>query len=139
MSDTPIIDRLADLDGLTWIGLLDQLGLTGMTYNIAANASIKSVTAEVVTLLVLRQQMSLFNDTHRNRIEAALNDYFSSTLRVDVEAGEPVQETPAQHQERCRLERLALAVSAMENDSTVQQLIRRYDARLDIGSITPID
>lgn len=138
-SDAPIIDRLADLNGSTWIGLLDKLGLTGMTYNIAANASIKSVTADVVTLLVLPQQMSLFNDTHRSRIELALNDYFSSTVRVDVESGEPEQETPAQHQERCRLERLALAVSAMENDSTVQQLISRYDARLDVGSIKPID
>ncbi len=135
---------LETLDARSWIPLLDAIGLSGMTYNIAANAVVEQVEtlseqgARVHYLLSARQ-MHLFNATHQQRIEDALSGYFGSSVKIVFSEGDSSEETPAQFRERRRRERLAAAVAAIESDANVQAIIERFDGRLDVGSVQPID
>ncbi|WP_207061290.1 DNA polymerase III subunit gamma/tau [Motiliproteus sp. SC1-56] len=130
---------LAELDGPGWIAVLEAIGLTGMTYNIAANAALEGVSGNRLEFLLSSQQMHLFNDTHRQRMEQALSTYFDTPVQVQISEGQGRDETPAQYRERRRRERHAEAVAALENDPNVRAVIANFDARLEPESIKPVD
>jgi DNA polymerase-3 subunit gamma/tau len=134
---------LDELDSQTWIALLEVIGLSGMTYNIAANATVgetdNSQSAPVVGFQLPSRQIHLFNATHQQRIEEALSNYFNAAVKVDFIEAEPKAETPAQYRDRRNKERMAEAVAALQGDANVQAMIERYDRVLDIGSIKPVD
>ena len=124
-----------------WVGLIDQIGLSGMTYNIAANAVLQSHEAGHWCFGLGREQIHLFNDTHRQRLAQALSAHFGESITVDVVEADTQQraETPAQYQERKRQERQDEAVAAIESDGNVRAIIEQYGARIDPASIRPID
>lgn len=122
-----------------WIRLIDRIGLTGMTYNIAANASLRSVEAGCWSFALSQQQIHLFNATHQQRLAQAMSDHLGEVVRVEVVEAPAQGETPAQYHERKRQERQALAVQVIESDPNVQAIIANYGARIDPASIQPID
>ena len=126
-----------------WVGLIDRIGLSGMTYNIAANASLRSVQINSWCFTLTSQQLHLFNATHQQRLAQALSDHLGEAIAVEVievaVGAASESETPAQYQERKRQERQVLAVKAIESDPEVQTIIANYDARIDPSSIKPID
>ena len=122
-----------------WVRLLDGLSLAGMTYNIAANASLEEVAGERLSFSLGSRQYHLFNETHRQRVEAALSEYFSAPVTITVVETESTRETPAQYRERKRQERQADAVAAIQQDPNVQAIIAQFDASLDLSSVRPID
>jgi DNA polymerase-3 subunit gamma/tau len=81
----------------------------------------------------------LFNEGHRDKIRLALENYFGEPLEVSIDTGEPDLETPAMRQQRLAVERHREAVSEIENDPQLQQLIARFDGELDPASIMPTD
>jgi DNA polymerase-3 subunit gamma/tau len=122
-----------------WVELIDQIGLSGMTYNIAANASLRSVEGRAWCFTLAGQQIHLFNATHRQRLAQALSEYLGETVTVDVVEAQAAGETPALYRQRLRQERQSQAVLAIENDSNVQAIIANYDARIDPDTIRPVD
>ncbi|MEH6469859.1 MAG: DNA polymerase III subunit gamma/tau [Halopseudomonas sp.] len=122
-----------------WVGLIDQIGLSGMTYNIAANASLRSVDGNNWCFTLTAEQIHLFNATHRQRLAQALSAHLGEAVSVDVVEAAADGETPALYQERKRQERQTQAVLAIENDSNVQAIIANYDARIDPDSIRPVE
>ncbi|OMH36229.1 DNA polymerase III subunit gamma/tau [Motiliproteus sp. MSK22-1] len=140
---------LSELNGENWIRLLAVIGLSGMTYNIAANAAVDGVEAlaagdpvdndGIVRFLLPGRQMHLYNDTHQQRIEASLSSYFNGNVRVVFNEGDSASETPAQHKERRRKERLAGAIAAIQEDPNVQAMIERFGAVVDVNSVEPIN
>ena len=140
--------RLSELNAENWIRLLSVIGLSGMTYNIAANAAIEGIEAltadgsidneGVVRFLLPGRQMHLYNDTHQQRIEASLSDYFGGNVRVVFNEGDSASETPAQYKERRRKECLADAIAAIQGDPNVQAMIDRFGATVDVSSVEPV-
>ncbi len=122
-----------------WVGLIDQIGLSGMTYNIAANALLCSIEDKCWCFTLPGEQIHLFNATHQQRLAQALSEHLGETVSVAVVEAAAEGETPAQYQERKRQERLAQAIEAIESDPDVQAIIATYDARIDPDSIKPID
>ncbi len=139
-ADSPVVEVTHGGElAVRWVGLIDQIGLTGMTYNIAANASLRSVEAGCWSFALTSQQIHLFNVTHQQRLAQALSDYLGDVIRVEVVEAPAQGETPAQYQERKRQERQAQAVQAIESDPNVQAIIANYNARIDPASIKPVD
>ncbi|MFT6916885.1 MAG: DNA polymerase-3 subunit gamma/tau [Motiliproteus sp.] len=122
-----------------WVALIDQIGLSGMTYNIAANASLRAVEGSDWCFTLAGEQIHLFNTTHRQRLAQALSEHLDETITVDVVEAPAAGETPALYRQRKREERQSQAVIAIENDSNVQAIIANYDARIDPDSIRPVD
>jgi len=134
-----LCSNVQELDVLQWVLLVDLIGISGMTYSIAANTSLESVNGNSLKFHYAAEQKALINEVHIERIREAIGQYFNTTVEVEFSLGDFGQETPSQYRHRKRAERLAEAVSAMENDSVVQTLIERFSGQLDVASIEPID
>ena len=136
----PVEDH--SLEGLTpesWPRLLERLGLLGIVYNIASHCLLRQRQDNRLFFLLDTDNSSLFNDGHRDKIRLALENYFGEPLQVFIDTGEPDLETPAMRQQRLAVERHREAVSEIENDPQLQQLISRFDGELDTASIMPTD
>ena len=134
-----VSQQLAELDVSQWVLLVDELGLSGMTYMIAANTSLEAVSEGVFRFHYADEQRNILDDVHTDRISAALSDYFQQPLQVEFELGIFSRETPSLYRSRKKSERLAQAVTAIETDATVQAIIERFGGRIDISSVEPID
>ncbi|KAA1193488.1 DNA polymerase III subunit gamma/tau [Pseudohalioglobus sediminis] len=122
-----------------WPQLLEQLGLLGMVQNIAANMALTRVEGDHLEFVLDSANASLFNDSHRDKIRLALQNYFERELSVDISTGQPPGETPAMRQARAARERQLQAVAEIESDQRLQALISRFDGQLDRDSIAPLD
>jgi len=130
---------LSALNGDTWFTLLQNLGLTGIVYNIASHCELLSVEGNQLGFVLDEANAGLFNPSHAQKLQLALENYFDQPLSVAVEPGVPAGETPAQIALRLAAQRQQEAVVAIEGDEQLQALIVRFDGELDRSSITPTD
>ncbi|WP_421865771.1 DNA polymerase III subunit gamma/tau [Motiliproteus sp.] len=122
-----------------WVEVIDQIGLSGMTYNIAANAWLEAEQQGSWRFCLASDRLHLFNDTHQQRLAKALSDHLGQPQRVEVVEGRSDAETPAGFRQRKREERQAEAVRSIETDTNVQAIMAAFDARIDPASVRPID
>ncbi|MRI34830.1 DNA polymerase III subunit gamma/tau [Endozoicomonas sp. OPT23] len=138
----PVIESekvsLADLDSTSWIPVFRSLPLAGVTRTIASHCEYLSHSSGRISLRLDGQRSTLYNDTHRERAEKALSDYFQQPLRLSVEVGVVAGETPAAWRERKIGERLQQARYSIFNDSHVQSLVERFSGVVLEDSIRPI-
>ncbi|SFG53823.1 DNA polymerase III subunit gamma/tau [Neptunomonas qingdaonensis] len=137
MAQAPTV--LADCREEDWIILLGQIGLTGMTANIASNLSLESVSEHKMVFHYRREQAAVLDDVQKQRIQDVLCDYFKTSIEVEFINAVQTRETPGQCFARLKAERLVVAVSAFESDSIVQMLVSHFDGTIDRDSIVPID
>ncbi|NVK43594.1 MAG: DNA polymerase III subunit gamma/tau [Oceanospirillaceae bacterium] len=130
---------LDQLQAGDWVRLCIGLGLSGMTASLVANLSLESVEGNVLHFHYTAQQEALLSETQRERIRQALCDYFGSAVEVEFKVGVQRRETPHQYQVRKREERLAQAVTAIEQDPLVQAVLSQFDASIDLESVIPVE
>ena len=144
-SDTTM-DTIAELpklalDGLEsgqWIDLFNQLPLTGVARNIAANSVLQEVAGARLTLLLEDGKATLYNDEHRRRIESVLADYFAAPVQLRVDIGAVAAETPAAWRQRREAERKEAARKAFTEDALVRAVVERFGAEVQLDSITSL-
>ncbi|MFJ4430147.1 DNA polymerase III subunit gamma/tau [Pseudomonas sp. NPDC089395] len=124
---------------LQWLELFPQLPVSGMTGNIAANCTLMAVDGDDWLLHLDPGQGALFNATQQRRLNEALNQHLGRTLNLRIELIRPEQETPAQAAARKRAERQQDAVSAIEQDPLIQQMIKQFGATVRQDTIEPVD
>ncbi|RDE22651.1 DNA polymerase III subunit gamma/tau [Motiliproteus coralliicola] len=122
-----------------WVEVIDQIGLSGMTYNIAANAWLDDEQQGRWRFCLANDRRHLFNDTHQQRLAKALSDFLGQPQQVEVVEGSSEAETPAGFRQRKREERQAEAVRSIETDANVRAIVAAFDARIDLASVRPID
>ena len=136
---TPAPPTLPPLSAATWAEVIEPLGLTGVTHNIAINASLVPGQEESQYILVLDEVFSkLWNKHHAQRITKALSQAYGKTIGVSVEVGKRDIKTPAQQQALIHEQNIAQAMTDMGNDQTVQALLKAFDGTLDPNSIVPL-
>lgn len=121
-----------------WVLLVELIGLSGMTYSIASNTSLESV-GDCWRFHYTEEQKALLSDIHIDRIRESIGHYFNTPVEVEFTLGGYGRETPSQYRDRKRAERLAEAVSSIQNDPIVQSVIERFSASIDLQSVQPID
>ncbi|WP_250658419.1 DNA polymerase III subunit gamma/tau [Alkalimarinus coralli] len=131
------IDDFLSIDN-PWPHILPLLKLTGMTQNLAANTGLK-LEHDRAELCAAEGNYKLLTDTHKSRIIAAFKRLFGDSFQVDFSLGRTEVETPAEWKERKREERLALAVSSIEQDPNVVTLVNKFDATILTTTVEPID
>jgi len=123
----------------SWPALLEQLGLAGIVYNIAAHCVLAHRDDRALSFVLDPGNASLFNDGHAEKIRLALENFFGVSLSVTITPGELPGETPAMRRDRQARERQRAAVDAIEGDAQLQSLIAQFDGELDRSSILPTD
>lgn len=123
----------------TWFQLLELLGVAGILYNIASHCELQRVDGNTLHFVLDKAHAALFNQSHSDKLGAALGSYFGQAVSVVVVPGEVSTETPAMRLARLAQQRQDEAIDAIESDPQLQALIARFDGRLDRSSILPTD
>ncbi|SDL43959.1 DNA polymerase III, gamma subunit /DNA polymerase III, tau subunit [Franzmannia pantelleriensis] len=126
------------VDHATWLARFDDLGLGGLTRNLAAHCLVEHDDGQRLQLRLDPSQAAMNAEVHVERVEKALLA-LGVTRRVNIEPGElpPGIETPRAMADRLNAERHAAAVQSLEADPHVQELREAFGARLLEASVSP--
>jgi DNA polymerase III subunit gamma/tau len=136
-ADSPL--TLESLQPDDWVVLCAGLGLGGMTESLTVNLSLEGVQGKALRFHYTAQQQALLNEVQRERISKALCDYFAQSLEVEFECAPQQRETPHQFAQRQRELRQARAVEAIQQDPLVQDILKQFDAHIDIETVVPVE
>jgi DNA polymerase-3 subunit gamma/tau len=134
----PAADTSAILDQAAWLGLFEQLGLGGLTRNLAAHCVVERDDGQALVLRLAPSQAAMNAEVHVTRIQKALAGV-GVKRAVSIEVGEIPEavETPRGQSERINAERHAVAVEALKADPHIQKLQSAFGARLVEDSVEP--
>ena len=111
--------------------------LKGLTRELAGNCVIKSKTETSFELALAPSQEHLLNQSHADRIEKALQTWFSQDMKLSIVLEDSENETPAEANARLDRERQRAAQHSVNNDPTVQSLLDTFNGTIDQDSIQP--
>ncbi|GAA4649209.1 DNA polymerase III subunit gamma/tau [Kistimonas scapharcae] len=137
----PSTERLP-LSALTqdsWIAVFQELPLAGVTRTIASYCLLEAVDGHRLTMVLDQNHDTLYNDTHRLRMETALSEYFGTSVTLAVAPGVAERETPAAWRERRRQERQQEAVNSIYADERVRTLVSTFSGTILDHTIEPVD
>ena len=126
------------MDAVSWIQVFRGLPLGGVTGTIGSHCEFVESEQGAVQLRLDEGRSTLYNDTHRQRMEKALCDYFEQSVKLSIDTGRIVNETPAAWRERKIAERLQEARESIYSDARVQGLIETFSAMVLDDSIQPV-
>lgn len=128
---------LADATVQSWIHVYRQLNVKGIISSTAANSLLIDIKDNTFQFLLDDSKGSLFDASHSDRLAGLLSDYFSETIRVDIQLGkvDDQHETPARIIDREQRENYAKALTTLKEDSVVKVLESQFGAQLDEDSI----
>ena len=128
-----------ELSPPNWPLVVEALALNGLPKELAANSVLTEFDGQIVRLRLAPAQAQLNGAKIQEKLADALQTYVGSTVSLQIEVGEPEEETPARRRERENDERHRAAVAAIENDPNVQALQERFGAKLDQDGVAPVD
>ena len=121
-----------------WPQLVDQLGLKGMTRELAQHSACQSLTDGLLVLNLPATHRQLLMPASEQRLAQAISENMGGLIRVRFDVVEQVGVTAAVLKKEAAEENMNNAVAAIESDPIVQELIDVFDAKLIDGSIRPL-
>ena len=122
-----------------WNRIVQELDITALTKQLAANCILKERTTDSLKLELHAAHSHLLTEASRERLQQALQTYLKVSVRVQIDIGrEPQAESPAQSQERQRQERQTAAQQSVAKDARVQSLLDTFNAKIDNDSVQPL-
>jgi DNA polymerase-3 subunit gamma/tau len=123
-----------------WCDIIGQLGIGGITRELALNCALQEVTEAAVVLNLDKAHVHLLNKTRTEQIEAALGKYYGRSIKLKVLKDAPVAaESPAQQQAREADERKQQAIESIEADENIKAMQDAFGATVSYDSIRPRD
>ncbi len=122
-----------------WPAIIQAMGVTGMSRELASNCSLRSIDAKLCLLMLDPQHAQLRTDRVRASLEKALQAYFQRPLKLVIDLDVTEQETPAALFRRQTEEKQKLAERTLEQDENVRALKELFDAKIVPGTIQPIE
>jgi len=126
----------ADLD---WTQLLSELRIGGMARMLAQHSALAAWDGRVMQLEVPEMHKHLLEKPYRDKLQAALEEYFKHRVRLEFSLGQPTGQTPAEQADRAQQVRQAAAVQSIDRDPFVRDLVENFDARVVDESIRPLN
>ncbi|NIR32654.1 MAG: DNA polymerase III subunit gamma/tau [Gammaproteobacteria bacterium] len=123
----------------TWVQVVDAMGLTGLARELAVNSSLREQRGEVLSLQLAPAHAQLTARNVKDKLQAALSEYYGTPILLRFDIATPEDETPAGIQRRDADERRRAALEAIETDPNVRAIVERFGASIDEGSVRPGD
>ena len=121
-----------------WANIVAGLKIGGLLQQLADNAIMDTNDNNQIELTLDEKYAQLHNREREAELQAALQDYFNnSDLKLVMQVGIPVQETPAATRKRISDEKQSTAEKAIANDPNVKALQESFNAEINTGSIRP--
>lgn len=122
-----------------WHQVLPQLGLKGMTAQLASHCTISGWDGESLTLAVAQQAASLIGVNSQQRLQQALERYHGRAVKLQLKAAvSESQDTPAIREARAKAERQQQAEENIAKDPFVQVVQDRFDGVIESESVRPL-
>jgi DNA polymerase-3 subunit gamma/tau len=118
-----------------WPVLVAQLGLTGATGQLAQHCELVARDGKRLELRIPQAHQHLVR--YQDRLKAALEQCLGPGVRLTIKTGESAAASPAAIADRERQQRQAQAVTAIEQDPFVRELVDTFDGRVVGSSIKP--
>jgi DNA polymerase-3 subunit gamma/tau len=128
-----------DLPKLDWPTMIQQMGLVGMSLQLANHCILQAVDNDRVILKMDAEGMGLRTPQMQANLEKALQAHLQRPIKLSIQTERIEQETPALQQQRQKEARQKSAEEEIEQDPLVRALKERLDARIVPGSIKPVD
>jgi DNA polymerase III subunit gamma/tau len=142
---TGMIDKPAEIKAVAipieshnWAEIISKLNLTGFARTAIENAEFVAKDGREVTLRVATGHQSLFTPTTSARIEAALSEYYNSSIKILLNNEKTIHSSPAQQKMRSNNEKQQATEAALQNDPMFQQLQKEFSAEVVKNSIVPL-
>ncbi len=121
-----------------WPSLVNQLELNGMARMLAQNCEIKTYSKDDIELCLLSEHKHLLEKKYQDKVQAALNKHFGKRINLKFSVGKITGITPAELDNREKQMKQQQAITAIETDPVVRELVDSFDAKLINSSIKPI-
>ncbi len=122
-----------------WHEIVEQLGLKGMVYQLAANAVLTGRKGNVLRLALSPQHASLRSKAMEQRLQDALQAFYGEPVKLEFVTGADVQQTPAGIQQRQAEDKQQAAVDAINTDPNVQRIRETFNAQVVSDSVRPVE
>ncbi len=122
---------------ISWDALVQQLGVVGMTKQLAQHCEMSLLDATQITLSLPKAQEHLLGGTHQDKLKAALQQRFGAAFKVNFNLAQGKINSPAVIANREQQERQAQAVQEIQRDPFVKELVDTFGARVKESSIKP--
>jgi DNA polymerase III subunit gamma/tau len=123
---------------LDWSATVPALGLAGPALNLANHCALGRMTADELVLTLAPRHEAMKSAASERRLVEAVKRHLGEHMRVRLEIGKSVAETPAQSMERASAERQQAAEEAIAADELTVRLGEAFEARLVPGSVKPL-
>ncbi len=126
----------SDID---WPTLVNQLKLNGMAKMLAQNCEIKNYSTNNIELCLLAEHKHLLEKKYQDKVQIALSEHFGNNIHLKFSVGKITGITPAELDNRDKQTKQQQAITAIETDPIVRELVDSFDAKLINSSIKPIN
>ena len=121
----------------SWAGLVQSLGVVGMTRQLAQHCEMTSLDASHIELAIPKAQEHLLEGAHQGKLKTAVQERFGADFKVIFTVTQGEINSPAKLASREEQARQAQAEREIESDPFVQELQKDFGARLKRESIKP--
>lgn len=133
------LDKAQQKSALDWITLVKQLNLTGLSYTFACQCVLQEYANNQVKLLLDPKQTALHTPKQEERLAQALSKHFAQPIGLTINLGGDNLLTPARYEQQQKAQRLEETTKNLQEDPTLQAIIKTFDAKLQPESIQILD
>ena len=119
--------------------IFPSLPVSGIVGNILANTQCAGFEGGILKLKLAKDQSALYSAEILPKLENALNQYFCEPVSLKIAVGVVDVETPALKAQRLTEEAYQCMVNDFETDTNVRELLDRFAATVEEGSIVSLD
>jgi DNA polymerase-3 subunit gamma/tau len=121
-----------------WQDMIDAMKLRGLTRELANNCTFDKIENKYCHLILEPSHQHLLGGKSEEKLQKALQDYFSKPLKLKIRSEKTDKITPARKIQQAQQDRQQAAVDAIAQDENINALKTEFDARIMPDSIEPI-
>lgn len=122
-----------------WFGLIQKMGLAGLTLQLASHCLLEKQEEGAVYLTLDPLASASRTAQLESNLQQGLEKALGHAIKLHIKEEKPAKETLAMRQSRLKAERQRAAELEIEQNPTVVAIKQRLDARIVPGSIAPLD
>lgn len=123
----------------SWTDLLSKLNINGIALAIASHCVCTQKTNDEIHLLLDKNHATMLDKSVEQRIADALTTHFNTPIRLRIMVGHPTDETAIQTNKRRADEAQSQAITSLQQDTHLNELLDAFDARILPNSIQPLN
>jgi DNA polymerase-3 subunit gamma/tau len=120
-----------------WQQMMNEMGLTGMVKEFAGHCVLKERGNNRIHLAINPAQEHLLKSAQKDRLQAAVHDYYGTDVKLVITAEHTGLETPVQLRDREDQERKRMAEESFQQDPFVKDMLDTFNASVEHKSIQP--